>query len=75
MHLRRLSTCCADGLGNALARTSAALERSTIAQPTSSHDPSGRFARYNFPGTLSRDEAVALVRRIPLPGEPLPITD
>lgn len=52
-----------------------ALERSTIEPPRTSYDPSGRFARYNFPGSLTRDEAVRLVQRIPGPGEPLPISD
>jgi hypothetical protein len=53
----------------------AALERSAVAPPASSFDPSGRFARYNFPGSLTRDEVVGLVRRIPARGERLPVTD
>lgn len=49
-----------------------ALRRTSIAMPTSIHDPSGRFARYNFPGHVGRDDAVALVEHPPATGEPLP---
>jgi len=49
-----------------------ALRRTSVAMPTSIHDPSGRFARYNFPGNVGLDDAVALVERPPAAGEPLP---
>ncbi|KQT37082.1 hypothetical protein ASG28_15435 [Frigoribacterium sp. Leaf415] len=49
-----------------------ALRRTSVAMPTSIHDPSGRFARYNFPGHIGRDDAVALVEHPPAAGEPLP---
>ena len=49
-----------------------ALRRTSIAMPTSIHDPSGRFARYNFPGHVGRDDAVALVEHPPATGDPLP---
>jgi hypothetical protein len=49
-----------------------ALRRTSIAMPTSIHDPSGRFARYNFPGHVDRDDAVALVEDPPAAGDPLP---
>ena len=49
-----------------------ALRRTSIAMPTSIHDPTGRFARYNFPGHVDRDDAVALVEHPPAAGDPLP---
>ncbi|WP_123520131.1 hypothetical protein [Frigoribacterium sp. PhB24] len=49
-----------------------ALRRTSVAMPTSIHDPSGRFARYNFPGHVGRDDAVALVEHPPAAGDPLP---
>lgn len=61
-----------DAEREALART---LEQSSIAPPKSPYDPSGRFARYDFPGSLTREEAVRLVRDVPAPGDPLPVTD
>jgi hypothetical protein len=49
-----------------------ALRRTSVAMPTSIHDPTGRFARYNFPGHIGRDDAVALVEHPPAAGDPLP---
>jgi len=49
-----------------------AVRRTSVAMPTASYDPTGRFARYNFPGRISREDAVALVERPPGPGAPLP---
>ena len=49
-----------------------ALRRTSVAMPTSIHDPTGRFARYNFPGHVDRDDAVALVEHPPAAGDPLP---
>ena len=42
-------------------RLIALLGASGIRMPTSKYDPSGRFAHYNFPENLTRDEAIALV--------------
>ncbi|GAB2984290.1 hypothetical protein [Frigoribacterium salinisoli] len=39
----------------------AALARTSITVPRSAADPTGRFARYNFPGRVSKDDAIALV--------------
>lgn len=52
---------------------SEALRRTSIAMPVSKDDPDGRFARYNFPGFLTREQAVALVLDPPESDEPLPI--
>ncbi|TWX34572.1 hypothetical protein ES689_14765 [Frigoribacterium sp. ACAM 257] len=49
-----------------------ALRRTSVAMPTSANDPTGRFGRYNFPGHIGLDDAVALVERPPAPGAPLP---
>ena len=49
-----------------------ALRRTSITMPTSSNDPTGRFGRYNFPGHVGLDDAVALVEQPPPPGAPLP---
>lgn len=51
------------------------LELSSIAPPRSAFDPDGRFSRVEFPGSLTRADAVDVVRRIPKPGERLPVTD
>jgi hypothetical protein len=49
-----------------------ALRRTSVAMPTSTNDPTGRFGRYNFPGHVGLDDAVALVEHPPAPGAPLP---
>lgn len=48
----------------------ALIRASSIERPTSPYDPTGRFARTNFPGTLDKHDAVELVRdpTVPLPG-------
>ena len=51
------------------------LERSSVAPPPSAFDPTGRFSRVEFPGSLTRADAVDVVRRIPKAGERLPLTD
>jgi hypothetical protein len=48
------------------------LERSAITRPTSSFDPTGRFARFNFPGVLDKDGAIEVVRSPPGVGAPTP---
>ena len=40
-----------------------ALSRTSITVPRSSADPTGRFARYNFPGRVTKEDAIALVER------------
>jgi len=49
-----------------------ALRRTAVAMPTSTNDPTGRFGRYNFPGHIGLDDAIALVEHPPAPGAPLP---
>lgn len=49
-----------------------ALRRTAVAMPTSTNDPTGRFGRYNFPGHVGVDDAIALVEHPPAPGAPLP---
>ncbi len=46
---------------------------SSIAVPQSSNDPTGRFARYNFPGFLSREDALAVVLNPPTIDDPAPV--
>lgn len=50
----------------------AALAECPIVRPTSPYDPTGRFASANFPGTLDRAGALAVVEHPPRAGEPLP---
>lgn len=67
-----------DAHNGTLDHTTAALvcdmiRASNIAMPTSPDDPKGRFAKYNFPDNVKRDEALELVQHPPTFGEPLPI--
>ena len=50
-----------------------AVRRTSIAMPVSRDDPSGRFARYNFPGHVSLEDTVQLIARPPSAGEALPV--
>lgn len=50
------------------------LEQTSIAMPTSPDDPTGRFARYNFPGHLDREAAIEVVRKPPAVGDQLPVS-
>lgn len=51
----------------------AIVRRSNIAVPQTSDDPSGRFARYNFPGSLSREDALDVVLSPPTIDDPSPV--
>ena len=51
-----------------------ALRRTSIAMPVSKDDPTGRFARYNFPTNITRDEAVGLAKNPPTRDQVLPIS-
>ena len=56
------------------ARVIEMLERSQIVIPNNDpYDPKGKFARSGSPTNVTREEAIALVRHPPLPGERLPI--
>lgn len=46
---------------------------SSIAMPVSKDDPTGRFARFNFPTNVTKEEALELVENPPSFGEPIPI--
>lgn len=48
------------------------IRASSIARPVSPHDPTGKFARFNFPGMLDKAGAEQVVRDPPAPGEPAP---
>ena len=50
------------------------LERSSVEPPRSAYDPAGRFTHTNFPGALTKAEALDLVQRMPEPGDPLPLS-
>ena len=49
------------------------IRRSTIVVPHSRDDPRGHFARYNFPGSLSRDDALDVVLTPPTITDPAPV--
>jgi hypothetical protein len=51
----------------------ALVESSEVAMPRAKEDPTGRFARFNFPSNLTKEDALALIERPPQDGEPLPI--
>jgi hypothetical protein len=48
------------------------LHQSNIAMPVSQDDPKGRFAHFNFPGYLTKEEALELVAHPPAPADALP---
>ncbi|TFD54056.1 hypothetical protein E3T55_05090 [Cryobacterium frigoriphilum] len=49
------------------------VRRSSIAVPQSRDDPTGSFARYNFPGSLSRNDALDVVLNPPTIDDPAPV--
>ncbi|WP_104081718.1 hypothetical protein [Cryobacterium sp. Y11] len=49
------------------------VRRSSIAVPQTPNDPSGRFARFNFPGALGRDDALEVVLTPPTIDDPPPV--
>ncbi|MCW4384773.1 hypothetical protein OH146_03185 [Salinibacterium sp. SYSU T00001] len=51
------------------------LRRSSIAMPKDPNDPTGRFAHYNFPGHITREEAIDVVLHPPGPNDPLPVPE
>ena len=50
----------------------AVIAGSSITRPSSAYDPTGKFARFNFPGTLDKEGAAAVVRSPPQVDEPGP---
>ncbi|MFP7761046.1 hypothetical protein [Marisediminicola sp. LYQ134] len=50
-----------------------ALRRTAVELPKAKEDPTGRFARYNFPTNITRDEAVAIALNPPTVDDRLPI--
>jgi len=48
------------------------LNGSSVTRPISPDDPTEKFAKYNFPGQLTKSEALSLVERNPKIDEPLP---
>lgn len=49
------------------------IRQSRIAIPVSVHDPEGRFARYNFPTNVTREDALELIESPPDLEDALPI--
>jgi hypothetical protein len=49
------------------------VRRSNIAVPQTPNDPTGRFARYNFPASLNRDDALEVVLNPPTMDDPAPV--
>jgi hypothetical protein len=58
--------------GSPRAHLIAAFRESSIHRPTSPYDPSGRFARHNFPDYLDKDAAIAVVKNPPAHFAPRP---
>jgi hypothetical protein len=48
------------------------VNQSEIRMPTSSYDPTGSHARWNFPTNLTKAQAIGVVTNPPRPGDPLP---
>jgi hypothetical protein len=51
----------------------AILNASRVAMPSSQYDPTGSFARWNFPSNLTKAQAIEVVTNPPGPGDPLPV--
>jgi hypothetical protein len=49
------------------------VDQSTIAMPVSPDDPKGRFARFNFPNNITKEETAELVAHPPASADKLPI--
>ncbi|SDM96533.1 hypothetical protein SAMN05216368_10385 [Cryobacterium flavum] len=49
------------------------IRRSSIAVPQTPNDPTGRFARYNYPGSLGRADALEVVLNPPTIDDPAPV--
>lgn len=49
------------------------IRRSSIAVPQTPNDPTGRFARYNYPGSLGRADALEVVMNPPTIDDPAPV--
>lgn len=47
---------------------------SNLQFPRNPDDPQNRFAKYNYPGSIDKEIAIALLERIPEPGDPLPVS-
>jgi len=47
------------------ARLLAVLRDSNIGMPVDPHDPKGKYARYNFPDNVTRDQAIDIVENVP----------
>jgi hypothetical protein len=76
-HKLRAAVVLRDARQNVIDPAEAALvqdlvRQSNIALPVSPDDPKGRFARYNFPGYLSLEDALEIVAHPPAPADPLP---
>jgi hypothetical protein len=49
------------------------LRRSGIELPKTSDDPTGKFAWFNFPGSITREQAIDVVVNPPAFGDPAPV--
>jgi hypothetical protein len=49
------------------------LRRSNIELPQTPDDPTGKFTWFNFPGSITREQAIEVVLHPPAYGDPLPI--
>jgi hypothetical protein len=49
------------------------LRRSSIELPETPEDPTGKFTWFNFPGSITREQAIDIVLNPPAFGDPLPV--
>jgi hypothetical protein len=49
------------------------LRRSSIELPQTPEDPTGKFTWFNFPGSITREQAIDVVLNPPAIGDPLPV--
>ena len=54
-------------------RVAEVLRRSNVAMPISKDDPTGRFARFNFPTNVSKEDAIQTVLHPPKRGDAMPV--
>lgn len=54
-------------------RVAEMLRRSGIELPQTPEDPTGRFTWFNFPGAITREQAIDIVSNPPAFGDPIPV--
>ena len=49
------------------------LRRSSIELPETPEDPTGKFTWFNFPGSITKEQAIEIVLNPPAFGDPIPV--